>query len=306
MKIGYPCINRVIGCSANRSFRLKSYAEEKLVDTVQNNLDCLDKILRYNVEHSLLFFRITSDLVPFASHPVCNFPWQTYFQTKLRDLGTFIKENNIRISMHPDQFTLINSPKSEVHQRSIAELRYHTTVLDTMGLDEQAKIQIHVGGIYGDKGLSKKRFVTRYKELEPNIRKRLVIENDDRCYHIEDCLDIHEETGIPLLFDTFHHDVLHDGVPGTLAEIFKKVKKTWTTIDGDPMVDYSSQQPGERAGKHAQTIDVEDFLSTVQALDDRDIDIMLEIKDKEKSALKAIFRLQTLFSQNNSSYFSAD
>ncbi|MFC1852798.1 UV DNA damage repair endonuclease UvsE [candidate division CSSED10-310 bacterium] len=296
MRIGYPCINRSIGCSANRSFRLKSYSEEKLIETVENNLDCLEVILRDNVDHSLLFFRISSDLVPFASHPVNTFPWHTHFQSKLRQIGTFIRENDIRISMHPDQFTLINSPKQNVHQRSVSELQYHARVLEAMDLDDQAKIQIHVGGIYGDKNRSKKRFVKRYKALDPFIRKRLVIENDDRCYHVQDCLDLHQDTGVPLLFDTFHHVVFNGGNTSSMAGIFRKVRKTWANNDGVPMVDYSSQQPGEKPGKHAQTIDVENFLATVEALDDCDVDIMLEIKDKEKSARKAFSKLQTFLS----------
>ena len=79
MRIGYPCINRSIGCAASRSFRLSSYTDNRLRDTVRENLTCLAKILAYNEKHHLLFFRVTSDLVPFASHPVCTFRWQKYF-----------------------------------------------------------------------------------------------------------------------------------------------------------------------------------------------------------------------------------
>jgi UV DNA damage endonuclease len=149
MKIGYPCLNRTIGCKADRTFRLKSYTEARLIETVQNNLDCLFRILKFNVEHNILFFRITSDLVPFASHPVCRFDWSSYFQDHLRNLGAFITSHRIRISMHPGQYTVLNTQREPILENSIRELEYHTQVLDSMNLDTSAKMQLHIGGVYG-------------------------------------------------------------------------------------------------------------------------------------------------------------
>ena len=175
MKIGYPCLNYSLDCRANKTFRLKSFSQSRLIETVENNLDCLDQILRYNVENRMLFFRITSDLVPFASHPVCTFNWQKHFAEKFKQLGKFIKQNRIRISMHPDQFTLINSTDPEIFQRSHNELRYHANVLDSMQLDHTARIQIHVGGVYGDKPASMKRFIKRFEIFDEPVRNRLFI-----------------------------------------------------------------------------------------------------------------------------------
>ncbi|MBN2092117.1 UV DNA damage repair endonuclease UvsE, partial [candidate division KSB1 bacterium] len=89
MRIGYPCINWTIGCKGDRTFRLNSYSETRLIETVQNNLDCLLKMLQFNMANDILFFRITSDLVPFASHPVCSLNWQEYFKTKFAEIGQF-------------------------------------------------------------------------------------------------------------------------------------------------------------------------------------------------------------------------
>jgi len=147
VKIGYPCINWSIGCKGDRTFRLRNYSEDRLISTVRNNLDCLLKMLRFNVTHDILFFRITSDLIPFASHPVCEFHWQGYFRKELEEIGGFIQGNRIRISMHPDQFVLINAEDNGIVERSIEELQYHAEVLDLMRLDETAKIQIHIGGM---------------------------------------------------------------------------------------------------------------------------------------------------------------
>ncbi|MDO9323711.1 MAG: UV DNA damage repair endonuclease UvsE [Methanoregula sp.] len=286
MRIGYPCINRSTGCTASHTFRLASYTGERLEETVTENLACLEKILQYNREHGLLFFRITSDLVPFASHPVCTFPWQEHFAGDFRRIGEFIRQHGFRISMHPDQFVLLNAPDEKVFGRSIADLVYQVQVLDLMGLDPTAKVQIHVGGVYGDKSLSLDRFADRYELLEQGIKDRLVIENDERLYSIQDCLTIHERTGIPIIADSFHHSLLNNGE--RFADLLTPLRATWKAHDGIPMVDYSSQEPGKRTGAHAEHIVPEEFRQFLDETRKADFDIMLEIKDKEKSALSAL------------------
>jgi UV DNA damage endonuclease len=99
MRIGYPCINRTLDCSANSTFRLKSYSEMRLKTSIKNNLDCLRRILQFNLEHKLFFFRISSDLIPFASHPINKFRWQEHFQDKFEEIGEFItKKQNANIN----------------------------------------------------------------------------------------------------------------------------------------------------------------------------------------------------------------
>jgi UV DNA damage endonuclease len=286
MRIGYPCINRSIGCTASRTFRLSSYTEERLRDTVQENLACLAKILPYNKMHNLLFFRITSDLVPFASHPICTFPWQQYFSGEFGQIGDYVRRHGFRISMHPDQFVLLNTPDEGVLRRSIADLEYQVQVLDLMGLDQSAKVQIHVGGVYGNKPASVDRFVKQYTLLDPSIRSRLVIENDERLYTLSNCLAIHDQTGIPVIMDSFHHALLNNGE--NIAVLLPSVRQTWKGADGIPMADYSSQEPKKRAGAHAEHIVAEDFRRFLEITRPADFDIMLEIKDKEKSALEAL------------------
>jgi len=286
MKIGYPCVNTTLECKSGSTFRLKSYSEERLVKTVGNNLRCLAEILRFNVKNRILFFRITSDLIPFASHPICRFNWQKHFEKQFLDIGDFIKKQDVRISMHPDQFTLLNSLEERVFVNSVRELDYHAQVLDLMELDASAKIQIHIGGVYNDKEKSLTRFVERFSELDDVIKRRLVIENDDRSYNLRDCLQINARTGIPVLFDVFHHAVNSSGE--TIQKAFGAFTETWKEEDGLPMVDYSSQETGYRKGKHVETINLTHFREFLDKSKPYDCDVMLEIKDKEVSAFSAI------------------
>ncbi len=187
MRIGYPCINTSIACRGNRTFRLSSYSRDRLYQAVGENLRCLHEVLAWNAGFGLLFFRISSDLVPFASHPVCRDPWDETFADLLAEAGDYVRENSMRISMHPDQFIILNSPDPGVTERSITELSYHARVLDLMGLRTDAKVQVHVGGLYGDRQASLSRFVTRVAGIDPLVRRRLVVENDDSRNTVTDC-----------------------------------------------------------------------------------------------------------------------
>lgn len=291
MKIGYPCINLSLECRSSNTFRLASYNEERLYQTLSKNLACLQEILDFNVRQGLHFFRISSQLVPFASHPVCTYDWGKEFKNTFQQIGNYMKKHDLRISMHPDQFVLINSPSEEIFERSVAELAYHAKVLDLLELDSSHKIQIHVGGAYGDKEASIRRFIQRYALLPVPVRKRLVIENDDRLFSVQDCLKISKATHIPILLDTFHHEILHNSED--FRTIFKEVAKTWQNKDGLMVIDYSSQDPGKRKGNHIFSIDLKHFENFLKQVLGLDFDIMLEIKDKEKSALQALRLLQT-------------
>lgn len=285
MKIGYPCINRRIGCTANSTFRLASYSDERLIQAVGNNLKCLRKILEFNVRNGLLFFRIGSALIPFASHPVCGLDWTRHFRDELRSAGEFVRKHGMRISMHPDQFVLINAVDEGIVERSVKELEYHCRILDAMELDRTAKVQIHVGGVYGDKAAAIDRFVGNYERLPRMILNRLCIENDERLFGVSDCLAIHDRTGVPVVFDTFHHECLNGGEP--LREAIAAAAGTWREGDGVLMVDYSHQAPGGRKGKHAESLDPRAFERFLAVTQDLEFDVMLEIKDKETSALRA-------------------
>jgi len=188
--------------------------------------------------------------------------------------------------MHPGQYTVLNSPDGEIALRSIKELQYHADVLDALDLDTSAKIQIHVGGVYGDKTKSIQRFIERYYQLDKAISRRLVIENDDRSYTVDDCMRIYQQTGLPVLFDVFHHELNNPGASSVNA--LPAITKTWQNKDGIPMVDYSDNQLDGLRTSHMKSIDSAHFQHFLTVSQPFDFDIMLEIKDKEASALKAV------------------
>lgn len=224
--------------------------------------------------------------MPFASHKVCRIDWQLDFKAEFDEISSYIKLNNMRVCMHPDQFTIINCLDPGIYEKSAAELVYHSDLMRSLGLGRQAKIQIHVGGMYNDKTASIKRFIARYKKLPQTIKKHLVIENDDRLFSFKDCITIHRETGIPVVLDILHHSL--NGGKGPAEELMRDFVKTWQKHDGLPVLDYSIQKKGARKGAHALSISQAHFSRFLLNTKPYDFDIMLEIKDKEKSALKAV------------------
>jgi UV DNA damage endonuclease len=292
MKIGYPCINHSIGKKTISTFRLQSYSEAKVKQCIEYNLNCLLEILHYNIDHGLYFFRISSDIIPFASHPIFQIQWKDCFSRQLNELGHLIKENDIRISMHPDQFVLLNSPNPSIINNSIKELDYQSGFLDELDLESTAKIQIHVGGVYQNKEESIKRFIETYKSsLSNKIKSRLVIENDDYRFDLFDCLRISKEIGIPVILDIFHNECLGQ-IP--VRDAINFAAETWQDGDGTLMIDYSHQEPNSRKGKHSNTLNPDLFEKFICNTKGMDFDIMLEIKDKEKSAIQAKLLLERI------------
>lgn len=287
MRIGYPCKNLGLGEAGNaKTFRLASYSDDRLRQTVAHNLLNVLTMLAFNEAHNLKHFRLSSDLVPFASHPVCTLDWVGEFEATFAEIGGFARAHGMRLSAHPGQFVLLNSPSESVVEASVAELAYHADMMEAMGAGDDAKLQIHVGGVYGDRPTALDRFCERWERLPEPIRRRLAIENDERQFGLADCLELHRRTGVPVIFDTFHHSILNAGEP--VGEAMRMAAATWSEADGPLMVDYSSQDPTKQTGAHCVSVDPDDLRAMLEATRDVDYDLMLEIKDKEASALIAL------------------
>lgn len=287
MKIGYACIPLKIPNRTNRSFSIKNYNETLLTEKINSNLDDLLKILKYNISNDIYLFRIASDIIPFGSHPINNFNWSYEFKDKLKIIGDFIKKNNIRVSMHPGQYTVINSNNSDTVKKSIKDLEYHTKFLDSFDLDNKHKIILHIGGIYNDKPTAINNFINTYNSLPLNIKNRLVIENDEKNYSIDDLIYISEKCSIPIVYDNLHN-YCFKGFYENPCSILSKIKHSWKYTDGNIKVHYSEQDINKKQGSHSFTITSQKILDYILETQNFDIDIMLEVKDKDFSAIKAI------------------
>lgn len=287
MNIGYVCIILSVPNIKMKSCVLRNASPEHLKELIEHNLKTLDEMLEYNVRNGIHLFRISSGIIPFASHPVNTVEWNKIYKKELEELGEKAKTYKIRLSMHAGQYTLLNTPNPEFLKKSIKDLEYHAKFFDSMKLERSNKVILHVGGVYGDKNESIKRFVSEYKKLPKFIKNRLVIENDDKNYTLEDCLNINKQTGVPIVFDYFHHILNPSLEDKSLREILEIVKKTWKKEDGVLKIHYSQQAEGKSRGSHSQTIDIPPFLEFYSLLP-KDVDLMLEVKDKDISAIKCI------------------
>ncbi len=283
MRLGYACLTVGVFDTNFKNIRQKNVNKEKLYQIIEHNLQFLDKMIDYNIANEITLFRITSDLIPFGSSIANQYKWELDFADHFKKIGRKIKKNNIRVSMHPGQYTILNSNRAEVVKAAMADLQYHAKIFDLLQVDSTNKIVLHVGGVYNDKKTAMKRFITNYWKLDENIKKRLVIENDERSFNIIDVLNISAKTNMPVVFDNLHHAL--NFVDLQIEEIIKKCAATWEKEDGTPKVHYSEQNVLKKQGAHSQTIDCKKLNYFIQRLP-TNVDIMLEVKDKNNSVIK--------------------
>jgi UV DNA damage endonuclease len=283
IRIGYVGINTTLP-SPNRTFRLSGYSDERMLEVSRANIAALMDILRWNKEHNISIFRLTSQLIPLGSHPVNKGIWKVELKDTLVEVGEYVKKNKMKLSMHPGQYTVINALNELYFQNAINDLQYHADIFDLMGLDTNHRFVVHGGGAYGDKEASLKRLVERIRQLPEQIYSRLMIENDDVIFNAEDILAICLETEIPAVLDTFHHEVLSSMGKKSVRDIILEYKKTWPS-DERQKIQYSNQNPDKSKGAHSLTTDVEQFTSFYETVNDLELDIILEVKDKEQSVL---------------------
>ncbi|HEY7065633.1 MAG TPA: UV DNA damage repair endonuclease UvsE [Chloroflexota bacterium] len=282
--LGYACLCSALPDSSPRGTLLRNASPERLRALIGENLARLERVLCFNVAHDIRLFRISSDLIPFGSHPVNDVPWWEEYAAPLAALGGYVRANGLRVSLHPGQYTVLSAPRESVLAAAIRDLIYHTRLLDALGLDATHKIIVHGGGIYGDKAAALRRWAEQYRRLAANVRARLVVENDARLFGIEDVLELSAATGAPVVMDVFHHRA-YSGSSDGLTAFLRRAFATWDPPrDGVPKIHYSTQAAGQRPGAHAAWVDAEEFLAFLAvAPAEVPFDCMLEAKAKEQA-----------------------
>ena len=188
MSIGYASKTLAAPGARMQSVVQRLATPDRLAQAIDGNLRALDAALDYQAKNGIHLFRISSDVIPFGSSPVNALDWMRDFEPHLAALGRKARRHGIRLSMHPGQYTVLNSPDADVVERAKLDLAYHAAFLDALGMDASGKIVLHVGGAYGDKPRALERFANAYATLPLAVRRRLVIENDDRLFTAQDVL----------------------------------------------------------------------------------------------------------------------
>ena len=285
IRLGYACVNTQLASPA-RTARLSNVTDERIAELVDANLGALEVILRWNRSRGIQVFRLTSNLIPFGSHPANTLPWWGVFADRLARLGRLMRSAGMRISTHPGQYIVLSSTREDVVAAAVAELGHHDRLLSAFGLDRSHKIVLHLGAGVADPRAAYDRFAAGYTRLSPGAAGRLVLENDER-WPLDTTLDWAERLGLPVVFDAFHQELAPSMEPLAVRELVLRAAETWTPRDGRQEVHFSTQAPGKRPGAHAETIDVDAFARFAEDVGDLPLDCILEVKDKERSVLRA-------------------
>jgi len=260
-KIGYAAINTSLYPEKYRSIRLRTVKEkgvESLKEIIVHNLVHLLKVLNWNIKNDIYFYRFPSSLLPLTNHPdiLQDFSWRWYKDEdvleKIEEIKAFVRLNGIRLTTHPDQFIVLNSPREDVVESSVITLNELALILEKLGGSDMI---IHVGGVYGDKGNAMKRFIETVNHISKRTYSYLRVENDDKSYNVFEVLEISKSTGLPVILDVHHHRCL-------LSEplddqIINQVIKSWNGLV--PKLHVSTGKESLNDRRHAEYIAEDDI-----------------------------------------------
>ena len=291
-RLGFVASVLSAGITTSRTCRLANATPLRLRELTAQNLQSLDEVVTFLEKNDIRLYRISSNIIPFASHPINTIRWWEEYATDFRHLGRRLRALGVRVSTHPGQYTVLNSPTGSIVTAAVAELVYQARLLDALGADRSCKIVIHGGGLYGaTEEVALARFAERARELPKEVLDRLVIENDDRLFDADEVLGVSRQLGIPVVFDWLHHNANPCRRP--IKTVLKEVFASWGPADGPPKIHMSSQAADAPSGAHADYVSPDDVLAFLKVAPRGRFDCMLEAKEKDRALLRLRDELRT-------------
>jgi UV DNA damage endonuclease len=295
MNLGYACINMELNArkgedriTTNRSMIKKTF-NDKGVDyaselILQNVID-LNQIIDWNEQNNIKFFRLSSEMFPWASEYYQDWdsvPHIDLIKIWLQNAGLKAKEYGHRITSHPGPFNVLVSPNENVVQNTITDLTIHGQIFDMMGLSRTPynKLNIHCNGVYGDKQSALDRFCKNFERLPESVQTRLTVENDDKAsmYSVKELYDgIYKRINIPIVFDYHHHRFCDGGL--SEQEALELAMSTWGDIK--PVVHYSESKAEHQLDETIRPQAHSDLINKLPNTYGNEVDIMVEAKHKE-------------------------
>ncbi|GAB6181480.1 UV DNA damage repair endonuclease UvsE [Desulfotomaculum defluvii] len=306
VRFGYVAMSMELeNCSPSKTVTLKNFtqlaavdrevAKAKLTKVSQQNLRNTLRLLKNNKANKVMIYRFSSKLIPLATHPdLSDWDYLVNLDSYFKEIGDYVRQNHFRVSFHPDHYTLINSPKAEVVEASLIDLNHHHNMLSQMGLGNQAKLVTHVGGAYGEKKLSLRRFVENWTKVSKAIRDRITVENDDKTYTVSEVLELCEELSLPMVLD-LHHFICNHEPEEDIILLFPRISATWQGTGLNPKIHISSPKSEKDFRSHHDYVNPDDirlFLLGIKDLTSH-LDVMVEAKQKDKAMLKLVEDLGT-------------
>lgn len=266
------------------AYKKGSYSEQRIRDTYRGNvkahIDIIPKLIADNIKS----FRLSSSLFPLFEFTRDSVVGDQVLISQLQLLGKLFRENGIRVTTHPGQFTVLSSDRDEVVQNSIRELEYHAWVFDMMGLSQTTYNAIN---IHGGKADRSERLIDVIKTLPPNVKNRLTLENDEKCYNVKQLLQISEKCGVPVVLDSHHYAFNTDDL--VYDDAYLATMATWGTIK--PLQHLSNTEPGLENGSFNERRSHSNFIHYINdrqlnGLRADEIDVDIEAKMKNYALLK--------------------
>ncbi|MEC0172155.1 UV DNA damage repair endonuclease UvsE [Paenibacillus graminis] len=319
VRFGYVAMSTVIpDCSPSKTMTMASFNKlndreaglRRLEAIARGNLHNTLRLLKHNVGSDIRVYRMTSKLIPLATHPDLQ-DWNPFeaLAADFAEVGSYVKKYGLRVSFHPDHFTVLSTPRPEVLASSVRDLQHHVDMLNAMDLPATAKNNIHIGGAYGDKPAAAARFLEHFAELPLGLQERTTLENDDKTFNAPETLEVSRRLGVPMVLDIHHQWVNNEGeLPW---ELWPEIMKTWQTslalkdvLPGEmlpPKIHVSSPRSPSDPRSHADGVEPAPLLAFLKriAADTPAVDAMIEAKAKDGALFGLMEALKELAEAGN-------